>query len=155
MLCPLASRRPTDASKRSRPPEIMPDWLIEVMKITPTPHFVSFSQSVLYRATSLDVVCHYDGVFWHLTDAIQDHNCQFPVGPAKANRFGNPLCGLRVGRPADRRGLDPRLILVTQRGQLRVRVLGQEAVKRGALYAELLIEASKRLARPGGIWARS
>ena len=53
---PPASRRPTDASKRSRPPEIMPDWLIEVMKITPTPHFVSFSQSVLYRAASLDIV---------------------------------------------------------------------------------------------------
>jgi ABC-2 type transport system permease protein len=38
------------------PPESMPDWLIEVMKITPTPHFVSFSQSVLYRAASLDIV---------------------------------------------------------------------------------------------------
>ena len=26
------------------------------MKITPTPHFVSFSQSVLYRAAALDIV---------------------------------------------------------------------------------------------------
>ena len=60
----------------------------------------------------------------------------------KANRSGNPLCGLRVGWLTDRRGLDPRLILVTQRGQLRAQVLGQEAVKRGALYAELVIEAS-------------
>jgi ABC-2 type transport system permease protein len=33
-----------------------PDWLIEVMKVTPTPHFVSFSQNVLYRAAGLDIV---------------------------------------------------------------------------------------------------
>jgi hypothetical protein len=43
-------------SGSATPLESMPDWLIEVMKITPTPHFVSFSQSVLYRAASLDIV---------------------------------------------------------------------------------------------------
>jgi ABC-2 type transport system permease protein len=37
-------------------PESMPGWLIEVMKITPTPHFVSFAQAVLYRAAGLDIV---------------------------------------------------------------------------------------------------
>ena len=31
-------------------------WLIEVMKVTPTPHFVSFAQAVLYRAAGLDIV---------------------------------------------------------------------------------------------------
>jgi len=69
-------------SGSATPLESMPDWLIEVMKITPTPHFVSFSQSVLYRAAGLDIVWrprrHYDGIFWHLTDAIQDHNCRLP-----------------------------------------------------------------------------
>lgn len=43
-------------SGSATPPESMPDWLIEVMKVTPTPHFVSFSQNVLYRAAGLDIV---------------------------------------------------------------------------------------------------
>ena len=43
-------------SGSATPPESMPDWLIEVMKITPTPHFVSFAQGVLYRAASFDIV---------------------------------------------------------------------------------------------------
>jgi len=43
------------------------DWLIEVMKITPTPHFVSFSQSVLYRAASLDIVWPQLGVLAAIT----------------------------------------------------------------------------------------
>ena len=34
----------------------MPDWLINVMQFTPTPHFVSFAQAVLYRAAGLDIV---------------------------------------------------------------------------------------------------
>ena len=43
-------------SGSATPPESMPNWLINVMKITPTPHFVSFSQNVLYRAAGLDIV---------------------------------------------------------------------------------------------------
>jgi ABC-2 type transport system permease protein len=43
-------------SGSATPPESMPNWLIEVMKITPTPHFVSFAQNVLYRAAGLDIV---------------------------------------------------------------------------------------------------
>jgi ABC-2 type transport system permease protein len=43
-------------SGSATPPESMPDWLINVMKVTPTPHFVSFSQAVLYRAAGLDIV---------------------------------------------------------------------------------------------------
>jgi ABC-2 type transport system permease protein len=43
-------------SGSATPPESMPNWLIDVMKITPTPHFVSFAQDVLYRAASLDIV---------------------------------------------------------------------------------------------------
>jgi len=43
-------------SGSATPPESMPDWLIEVMKVTPTPHFVSFSQGVLYRGAGLDIV---------------------------------------------------------------------------------------------------
>jgi ABC-2 type transport system permease protein len=34
----------------------MPVWLQDAMQIFPTPHFVSFSQAVLYRAASLDIV---------------------------------------------------------------------------------------------------
>jgi ABC-2 type transport system permease protein len=43
-------------SGSATPPESMPDWLTEVMKVTPTPHFVSFAQAVLYRAAGLDIV---------------------------------------------------------------------------------------------------
>ena len=43
-------------SGSATPPESMPDWLIDVMKVTPTPHFVSFAQAVLYRAAGLDIV---------------------------------------------------------------------------------------------------
>jgi ABC-2 type transport system permease protein len=43
-------------SGSATPPESMPPWLIEVMKVTPTPHFVSFAQGVLYRAAGLDIV---------------------------------------------------------------------------------------------------
>ena len=43
-------------SGSATPPESMPDWLIKVMQVTPTPHFVSFAQAVLYRAAGLDIV---------------------------------------------------------------------------------------------------
>jgi ABC-2 type transport system permease protein len=43
-------------SGSATPPESMPDWLIEVMKVTPTPHFVAFAQNALYRAAGLDIV---------------------------------------------------------------------------------------------------
>jgi hypothetical protein len=36
--------------------ESMPVWLQDVMQIFPTPHFVSFSQAVVYRATGPDIV---------------------------------------------------------------------------------------------------
>jgi ABC-2 type transport system permease protein len=34
----------------------MPVWLQNAMQIFPTPHFVSFSQAVLYRPAGLDIV---------------------------------------------------------------------------------------------------
>ena len=44
-------------SGSSTPMESMPVWLQNGMQIIfPTPHFVSFSQAVLYRAAGLDIV---------------------------------------------------------------------------------------------------
>jgi len=43
-------------SGSATPPESMPDWLINVMQFTPTPHFISFAQGVLYRAAGFDIV---------------------------------------------------------------------------------------------------
>ena len=43
-------------SGSATPMETMPVWLQDAMQIFPTPHFVSFSQAVLYRAASLDIV---------------------------------------------------------------------------------------------------
>ena len=43
-------------SGSSTPMETMPVWLQNGMQIFPTPHFVSFSQAVLYRAAGLDIV---------------------------------------------------------------------------------------------------
>ena len=43
-------------SGSATPMETMPVWLQDAMQIFPTPHFVSFSQAVLYRAAGLDVV---------------------------------------------------------------------------------------------------
>jgi len=43
-------------SGSATPMETMPVWLQNVMQIFPTPHFVSFSQAVLYRAAGLDIV---------------------------------------------------------------------------------------------------
>jgi ABC-2 type transport system permease protein len=38
------------------PMESMPQWLQDVMQFTPTPHFVSFAQAVLFRGAGLDIV---------------------------------------------------------------------------------------------------
>jgi ABC-2 type transport system permease protein len=43
-------------SGSSTPMETMPVWLQTAMQLFPTPHFVSFSQAVLYRAAGLDIV---------------------------------------------------------------------------------------------------
>ena len=43
-------------SGSSTPMETMPVWLQDGMQIFPTPHFVSFSQAVLYRAAGLGIV---------------------------------------------------------------------------------------------------
>jgi len=38
------------------PMESMPKWLQDAMQVTPTPHFVSFAEAVLFRAAGLDIV---------------------------------------------------------------------------------------------------
>jgi ABC-2 type transport system permease protein len=38
------------------PYETMPEWLQTVMQVTPTTHFVSFAQGVLYRGAGVDIV---------------------------------------------------------------------------------------------------
>jgi ABC-2 type transport system permease protein len=38
------------------PLESMPVWLQRVMQFTPTPHFVSFAQAVLYRGAGFAIV---------------------------------------------------------------------------------------------------
>jgi ABC-2 type transport system permease protein len=38
------------------PMESMPKWLQDVMQVTPTTHFVSFAQAVLFRGAGIDVV---------------------------------------------------------------------------------------------------
>ena len=43
-------------SGSATPMESIPTWLQYAMQVTPTPHFVSFSQAVLYRAAGLDIV---------------------------------------------------------------------------------------------------
>ena len=43
-------------SDNTTPLESMPASLIDVMQFTPTIHFVSFAQAVLYRAAGLDIV---------------------------------------------------------------------------------------------------
>ena len=43
-------------SGSATPMETMPVWLQGAMQIFPTPHFVSFSQAVLYRAAGLNIV---------------------------------------------------------------------------------------------------
>ena len=34
----------------------MPHWLATVMQLSPSTHFVSFAQSILYRGAGIDVV---------------------------------------------------------------------------------------------------
>ncbi len=43
-------------SGSTTPMESMPGWLQDAMQFTPTSHFVSFAQAVLYRAADLDIV---------------------------------------------------------------------------------------------------
>ena len=39
------------------PPESMPAWPVEVMKVTPTPHFVNFAQNAVPRCTKALLLC--------------------------------------------------------------------------------------------------
>jgi ABC-2 type transport system permease protein len=43
-------------SGSNTPLESMPPWLATVMQVSPSTHFVSFAQSILYRGAGLDVV---------------------------------------------------------------------------------------------------
>lgn len=43
-------------SGSTTPYESMPVWIQQAMQFTPTPHFVSFAQGVLYRAAGFDIV---------------------------------------------------------------------------------------------------
>ncbi len=43
-------------SGANTPLESMPPWLATVMQASPSTHFVSFAQSILYRGAGLDVV---------------------------------------------------------------------------------------------------
>ena len=43
-------------SGSSTPMESMPDWLQTVMQFTPTPHFVSAAQGILYRGAGIEIV---------------------------------------------------------------------------------------------------
>jgi ABC-2 type transport system permease protein len=38
------------------PLESMPPWLATIMQASPSTHFVSFAQSILYRGAGIDVV---------------------------------------------------------------------------------------------------
>ena len=43
-------------SGANTPLESMPAWLATVMQASPSTHFVSFAQSILYRGAGIDVV---------------------------------------------------------------------------------------------------
>ena len=43
-------------SGNSTPLESMPPWLATIMQVSPSTHFVSFAQAILYRGAGLDVV---------------------------------------------------------------------------------------------------
>ena len=43
-------------SGSNTPLESMPPWLAKAMQVSPSTHFVSFAQSILYRGAGLDVV---------------------------------------------------------------------------------------------------
>ena len=46
----------TMLSGSNTPLESMPPWLATVMQVSPTAHFVSFAQAILYRGAGLAVV---------------------------------------------------------------------------------------------------
>ncbi len=83
-------------SGSATPPESMPDWLIKVMQVTPTPHFVSFAQAVLYRGAGLDIVWPQlaalaaitTRVFRRVADAVQDDDRELRVGPFRLQSAG-------------------------------------------------------------------
>jgi ABC-2 type transport system permease protein len=43
-------------SGSNTPLESMPPWLAIMMQVSPSTHFVSFAQSILYRGAAIDVV---------------------------------------------------------------------------------------------------
>jgi ABC-2 type transport system permease protein len=43
-------------SGAATPLESMPPWLVTIMQVSPSTHFVSFAQAILYRGAGLDVV---------------------------------------------------------------------------------------------------
>jgi ABC-2 type transport system permease protein len=43
-------------SGANTPLESMPPWLATIMQASPSTHFVSFAQSILYRGAGIDVV---------------------------------------------------------------------------------------------------
>jgi ABC-2 type transport system permease protein len=43
-------------SGSNTPLESMPPWLATMMQVSPSTHFVSFAQSILYRGAGIDVV---------------------------------------------------------------------------------------------------
>jgi ABC-2 type transport system permease protein len=43
-------------SGSNTPLESMPPWLAKAVQVSPSTHFVSFAQSILYRGAGLDVV---------------------------------------------------------------------------------------------------
>jgi ABC-2 type transport system permease protein len=43
-------------SGSNNPLESMPPWLATAMQISPSTHFVSFAQAILYRGAGMDVV---------------------------------------------------------------------------------------------------
>ena len=43
-------------SGSNTPLESMPPWLATMMQISPSTHFVSFAQAILYRGAGMDVV---------------------------------------------------------------------------------------------------
>jgi ABC-2 type transport system permease protein len=43
-------------SGSNTPQESMPPWLATMMQVSPSTHFVSFAQAILYRDAGLDVV---------------------------------------------------------------------------------------------------
>jgi ABC-2 type transport system permease protein len=51
-----AKQRIADFDSYHTPLESMPPWLSTIMEASPSTHFVSFAQSILYRGAGIDVV---------------------------------------------------------------------------------------------------